>query len=758
MTEKYALIIGNSNYQDSRLGRLIAPSQDVRALADALLNSEIGGFTNVNVIIDRPFSVFQKEITTFFEHRSPEDTLLLYFSGHGLLDENGQLYLASIETKVDQPHALSLDATLISKEMGRSRSRKQILILDCCHSGAYLQQNAKSGQAIQHVGTENIFRGEGRIVLTASDTTELAYEGSNNRSVFTHHLVEGLLTGSADRDGDNLISVDEWYEYAYECIAQTNVRQTPMKSSYGSGKMIIAHVPIGHTSDIDFQDPHNMRTNYPAIATSLDELDKILRGIPYCTPTRKGEGAPSTVDFSIFSAFPYFDEMKKAWEKGNNAVHIQNAIAFMNQILITGRAKGRDTEEFFKRHRLDEDYSKTKDFYTFIRDALANFGEDAERIDAFFRVAAFYHDIGKYINKERHPTIGWYIVQNLGLEQRRALEHILDGKENSHNGKLSLFRLLMIMLRDHDLFGVLSTGEASHPILLNAITNSDDTKEQIKIISALMLLNLADISATVPHLNWTIIDKLVEDYVWFKENLEIYEKTKESEGKKNNKMAPMTNVHIESFDDFVIRVSSQEDRVCKRIHRLVTTTVEDLRSLDEEQYDQNDWILDVKVACTKLESELEALNDIRVVKDAYHTVFSSDTSRREFASIFTHICKLDYGKRFFNRLIGYWMLEANAIKADLAESIKKNLNSKAKEPQPIDAVYRLFAVLRRFTGTYEAMVRSSGTLSGSLIGVEMKDLAPDGAPEKPFTIAKLISENHYPGLTWMMSDTPAWFF
>jgi hypothetical protein len=269
---------------------------------------------------------------------------------------------------------------------------------------------------------------------------------------------------------------------------------------------------------------------------------------------------------------------------------------------------------------------------------------------------------------------------------------------------------------------------------------------------------LADISATVSNLNWTLIDKVVEDYVWFKENLEIYERTKESEGKKNNQISPMTNVHIESFDDFVIRVSSQEDRVCKRIHRLVTTTVDELRSMHEDQFNDNDWLLEAKDACIYLENELEALNNIRLIKDAYHTVFSSDTSRREFASIFTHICKLDYGKRFFNRLIGYWMIEAQTVKKELEATKKTNLNSKAKEPQPIDAVYRLFAVLRRFTGTYEAMVRSSGSLSGSLIGVEMKDLAPEDAPEKPRTIAKLISENHYPGLTWMMSDTPAWFF
>jgi hypothetical protein len=756
MAEKYALLIGIYDYQDSSLGKLFAPKEDVDKLYDVLTDDNICGFKkeNVKCLLNSSHSTLHDQIVDFFDHRTVEDTVLMYFSGHGLLDERGQLYLATIEAKRDKPHVYTVSADDIMVEMDSCGAKKQILILDCCHSGAFI--NAIKGQNMPSFSAEGI-SGQGRFVLTASDRVQEAYENLNESSIFTHALVEGLRTGQADHDGDGIVSFDEWFAHAKEQVHQKKPTQTPGKFTYMADNIEIAKAC-----------PANMKfLNGRYVATSIKVLDEILKDITVCTQKKVENETKyeNLEDFSIFKAFPYEEQMGKAWTKKgeNNAFHIQNAIAFMNQILIAGKrevAKKGAEDDFWRQHLENQD---DVEFKTFIRDAMDEFKENRNQIEPFLRIAAFYHDIGKYINRERHPTIGWYIVQNLEPDERRALETILDG-DNVEEEKLSLFRLLMVILRDHDQFGVLSTGEASYPILLNSITHSDDVDDQIKIITALMLLNLADIAATVPVLSEEIIEKLKQDYEWFTENLRTYAriKTEASSRRKDGGSGPSTNVGIESFDDFVIRVSSQEDRVCKRIHRLVTTTVEDLINLDLSQYKEDDWIKDVKAACPFLTDELKGLRDIRLVRDAYHTVFSSDTSRREFASVFTHICKMDYGKRFLNRLIGYWIIEASnqkeAAKKQREEAEKRKEKSKAKEPQPIDAVYRLFAVLRRITGTYEAMVHSSGNLSGSLIGVEMKDLAPKDAPEKPWTIAQLIAENHYPGLTWMMSDTPAWYF
>jgi hypothetical protein len=109
-----------------------------------------------------------------------------------------------------------------------------VLILDCCHSGAYGRgAKAALGERVG-AGTALITAGYGRVVLTASDATQYAWDGEHlqgapEASVFTRYLVEGLRTGAADLDGDGLINIDELYEYVYGRVRSVSSKQTPAK-------------------------------------------------------------------------------------------------------------------------------------------------------------------------------------------------------------------------------------------------------------------------------------------------------------------------------------------------------------------------------------------------------------------------------------------------------------------------------------------------------------------------------------------------
>ena len=53
MSKKYALIIGNSEYQDLGLSQLPTPSQDAQGLAEVLRDPDIGAFDGVNIVLDQ---------------------------------------------------------------------------------------------------------------------------------------------------------------------------------------------------------------------------------------------------------------------------------------------------------------------------------------------------------------------------------------------------------------------------------------------------------------------------------------------------------------------------------------------------------------------------------------------------------------------------------------------------------------------------------------------------------------------------------
>lgn len=248
MARKIALIIGNSEYDDASLARLITPSEDVNDLAALLKSPDIGGFDEVLALVNESAAALRRSIAKLFAQKSPDDLLLLYFSGHGVLDDQGQLYLAVKDTERDLLSGTAIPASFITSEMDHSRSKRQVLILDCCHSGAFARGAKGVGTS---VGTGRAFEGSGygRVVLTATDSTQYAWEGDKlvgqaAQSVFTYFMIQGLQTGEADQDQDSRVTLDELYDYVYAQVVAKTPKQTPGKWSYKQqGDIVIAKNP-----------------------------------------------------------------------------------------------------------------------------------------------------------------------------------------------------------------------------------------------------------------------------------------------------------------------------------------------------------------------------------------------------------------------------------------------------------------------------------------------------------------------------------
>ena len=249
MARKLALIIGNSQYEDTGLAKLAAPDVDVRALAEVLQTPGIGAFDEVTPLLNEGLAIVRKSIARFFDAKHRDDLLLLYFSGHGVRDEQGHLYLAVRDTERAVLAGTAIEASYVTTRMDRSASKRLVLVLDCCHSGAF-GVGAKSAQG-STVGTASAFEGtgRGRVVLTATDSTQYAWEGDQvigdvENSLFTHYLIEGLRSGDADRDEDGQITIDELYDYVYDHVLNETPKQTPGKWAFGQqGEIVIAQNP-----------------------------------------------------------------------------------------------------------------------------------------------------------------------------------------------------------------------------------------------------------------------------------------------------------------------------------------------------------------------------------------------------------------------------------------------------------------------------------------------------------------------------------
>jgi hypothetical protein len=243
---RFALIIACDSYRDRSLRQLVAPAQDAQALAEVLANPSIGAF-EVKTLLNESSEIVRREIELFFSNRKRDDLLLLYFSCHGIKDQDGKLYFSATDTDRILLRSTAIASNFVNEVMLTSRSRRQLLLLDCCYSGAFARgMSAKAGMNIH---TKEHFDGRGRVVLTASDAIQYAFEqdkidGVGTRSVFTSCLVNGLETGEADFDGDGEITIDELYDYISEHVMDEKPEQRPEKWNFGvQGKLIVAKNP-----------------------------------------------------------------------------------------------------------------------------------------------------------------------------------------------------------------------------------------------------------------------------------------------------------------------------------------------------------------------------------------------------------------------------------------------------------------------------------------------------------------------------------
>ncbi|OIJ63628.1 caspase family protein [Streptomyces mangrovisoli] len=282
MTEsRHALIIANDQYTDQGLKKLRAPAQDATALEKVLHDPQIGDF-EVGVVHNASADLMRRRIQGFFNDRSRADTLLLHFSCHGLKSESGELYFAASDTEPPLLAATAVPSQFVRSCMSTTRAGRTVLFLDCCYGGAF----SRGSSSVRASGDVNVLEsfakdepatGRGWAVITASDSMEYAFEGSqladnsaSRPSVFTHAVVEGLETGEADLDADGEVSLDDLYEYVYRHVREQSPHQTPKKAAEMHGELHLAHNRRGRIKIVAIPSPPSLR----AAMTSNDVLTR----------------------------------------------------------------------------------------------------------------------------------------------------------------------------------------------------------------------------------------------------------------------------------------------------------------------------------------------------------------------------------------------------------------------------------------------------------------------------------------------------
>jgi hypothetical protein len=204
-----ALVVGINDYPNAPLRGCVNDANAVANIfgshGDGSPNFGIKLITSPSETVSRP--KLKAEIEALFSGDS--DIALLYFSGHGIINSLGGYIVTTDFKKYDE--GVSMDDIL--KYANQSKAKDKIIILDCCHSGAF-GSPAITGSNVAQLS-------EGLSVLTASRDSESALE-INGCGVFTALVVNALHGGAADLRGH--ITPGSIYAYVDQALGPWDQR------------------------------------------------------------------------------------------------------------------------------------------------------------------------------------------------------------------------------------------------------------------------------------------------------------------------------------------------------------------------------------------------------------------------------------------------------------------------------------------------------------------------------------------------------
>jgi Caspase domain len=184
-----AVLIGASSYR--HLENLPAVANNLIGFRDVLIDPALGGWRADRCAIVAESS--SREVSRALrEHaEAAEDTLLVYFAGHGRTGARNELYLCLPDTDLDELWPTALPYEQLREVFADSRALKKVVILDCCFSGRALADQAGEGESV--IGQVGI---EGTYILTATAANAVALAPPGARyTAFTGTLLDLLQAG-----------------------------------------------------------------------------------------------------------------------------------------------------------------------------------------------------------------------------------------------------------------------------------------------------------------------------------------------------------------------------------------------------------------------------------------------------------------------------------------------------------------------------------------------------------------------------------
>jgi hypothetical protein len=211
-----AILIGNSDYPHWPKGNIPNIRVNLEKLKAALCDRGTVGLVdspeNLLVVADHERTEILVKVAEFTKKCGPEDSLILYYAGHGLLDldDYKKLYLAAADTPIHLKAVTCFTSDDLKTHLLGCKATNKIMILDCCYAGlaaSGLQSDPESVRKTIWGNTKGVY------FMMSSDQDEPSRFDPKDDTIptfFTQRLVQTLDEG--DMGGDEIWTLDEFFQ------------------------------------------------------------------------------------------------------------------------------------------------------------------------------------------------------------------------------------------------------------------------------------------------------------------------------------------------------------------------------------------------------------------------------------------------------------------------------------------------------------------------------------------------------------------
>jgi uncharacterized caspase-like protein len=232
----WVLLVGVDRYHDLTLPALRYAAIDCQGIGAALA-AATGAFPDREFLIHHDLVAetptlerVETSLHRIVTQAQPQDTILIYFSGHGVVDPSTQQTILCLQD-TDREHLLTtgLQIQIVLKLLEHCAAHSQLLWLDACHSGNlnFIGTNRDSGESIRLNPIVQLLSSlrhqaalsRGFYALLSCDEGQQSWEFPDlGHGVFSYYLMRGLQGEAADERG--VIDADSLYRYVYRQTVQ----------------------------------------------------------------------------------------------------------------------------------------------------------------------------------------------------------------------------------------------------------------------------------------------------------------------------------------------------------------------------------------------------------------------------------------------------------------------------------------------------------------------------------------------------------